>query len=91
MNQNPLAKFMQKLENEMLITVVDWQLNDSSYAASPFSTKADSSCYQSTVKSGDTALVFHILFHHGKHVENVVDAFDCLWELPLFMAESMAQ
>jgi len=57
-NQNPLAKFMQKLENEMLITVVDWQLNDSSYATSPFSTKADSSCYQSTVKSGDSTCFF---------------------------------
>jgi len=46
----------------MPITVVDRQLNDSSYAASPFSTKADSSCYRSAVKSGEAALVFSILF-----------------------------
>jgi len=70
----------------MLITVVNWQLNDSSYAASPFSTKADSSCYQSTVESGEAALIFSILYFTMANMwENVVNAFDQLWEsdLPL--------
>ncbi len=44
----------------MPITVVDRQLHDSSHAASPFSTKADSSCYQSTVKIREAALIFSI-------------------------------
>jgi len=46
----------------MPITFVNRQLIDRSYAASPFLTKADSSCYRSTVKSGEAALVFSILF-----------------------------
>jgi len=59
------------------ITVVDRQLNDSSYAASPFSTKADSSCYRSTVENGEAALVFSILFFIMANAwKNVVDLFD---------------
>jgi len=70
MTQNPLVKTMQNLENEIPITFVDQQLIDSSYVASPFLTKADSSCYQLTVKSGEPALnFFHIVFCHDKHME----------------------
>jgi len=69
----------------MRITFVDQQLIDSGYAASPFLTKADSSCYQLTVKSGEAALVFSILFFiMTKTWKNIVDAFDRLRELPDF-------
>jgi len=50
-----------------------------------FLPKADSSYYQSTVKRGEAALFFHIGFHHGKRMENVVDAFDGLWGSPDFL------
>jgi len=71
-NENPSRKLTRKIKNEMPITFVDRQLIDSGYAASPFLTKADPSCYQSTVKSGEAALIFSILFfimaeHDEKH------------------------
>jgi len=40
MNQNPSRKLMQKLENEMLIAFVDWQLFDGSNVAEPDLTKS---------------------------------------------------
>jgi len=73
----------------MPITVVDRQLNDSSYAASPFSTKADSSYYRSTVENGEAALVFSILFFIMANAwKNVVAAFDRLRESPDFLWRS---
>jgi len=52
------------------ITFVDRQLIDSSHDASPFLTKADSSCYRLTIKSGEAAPVFSYSFSswqtHGK-------------------------
>ena len=51
MNQNPLGKFMWKLENEMLITFVNWQLIDSIQELDANLTKAASSCCWLMVKS----------------------------------------
>jgi len=61
-NENPSRKFTRKIKNEMPITFVDRQLIDSGCAASPFLTKADSSYYRLTVKSGEAALIFSVLF-----------------------------
>jgi len=52
MNQNPLVKITQKLENEMLNVFVDWQLFDGSNVAEPDLTKSCFICYQSMVKRG---------------------------------------
>ncbi len=73
----------------MPITVVDRQLNEGSHAASPFSSKAYSSSCQSTVKSGEAALVFFLLFFGMANTwKNVVDAFDQLRESPNFLWRS---
>ena len=73
----------------MPITVVDRQLHDSSHAASPFSTKADSSCYQSTVKIREAALIFSISVSIMTNTwKNFVDVFDQLRELPDFLWRS---
>jgi len=88
MNENPLVKITQKLENEVLIAFVNWQLIDIGCKRNPVLAKAASSCYQSMVKSRSNSWHFFMSeFIMTNPLHNIVKEFDWLqYEYILFLS-----
>jgi len=78
-NQNPSRKLTRKLESEMPIAFVDWQLNDNSRVVDPLLAEAAPSCCWSTVKSGSSDRHFFMSNRSWQtRWKKIVDAFDLI-------------